>query len=312
MESRPRSRSGEADFWDFLPPVFVKELRQGLRANQFVWPFIAVQAAALTCVAFEFAARYLLSEHEIVVPVVATQSIFYSLFWIVFAIILPLTLFSALQPEVSRGRNIELLLLSNLSRWQIVLGKWFVGSTLSGLMLISIGPYWMVRYVIGNIEHVGLELAMVGGLIATNAVMNAVVIGASGFRNFVGRVFMIILGAVFSWLTFAATMGAFFAGRTPTATRIGWSIFVGIIGATLSVVLNLQLGRSRLRLFENPLDPPSTALIVVMILCAPVLIGITLAFTGGYGGWTMSLAWLAMALLVDPGPGKKQRKWAHA
>ena len=45
-----------ADFWDFLSPIFVKELRQGLRANQFVWPFIVVQIAALICISIEYAA----------------------------------------------------------------------------------------------------------------------------------------------------------------------------------------------------------------------------------------------------------------
>lgn len=38
-------------------PVFVTELRQGLRANQFVWPFVVIQGTAITCIGFEFANR---------------------------------------------------------------------------------------------------------------------------------------------------------------------------------------------------------------------------------------------------------------
>ena len=63
MGNGPKNGSDEADFWDFLPPIFVKELRQGLRAHQFVWPFIVVQIAALICISFEYGVRHVFEEH---------------------------------------------------------------------------------------------------------------------------------------------------------------------------------------------------------------------------------------------------------
>lgn len=306
-----------ADFQDFFPPIFVKELRQGLRANQFVWPFIVVQIAAILCIAVEYTTRHVLEGTGLIFSPEISQVMFYFLLWIIFALVLPLTLFGALQPELRGGRNVELLLMSNLSRWQIVLGKWFVGSVLSGLMLVSLIPYWLVRYLIGSVGNVGVEVAQIFGIIIANATMNSIVIGASGFQNYVGRVFMIIVSAICCYLTaMGGVIGIIgmsgFSGATPSSWMVVLAFFASLISMALIVVLNLQMGRAKLRLFENPLDPPSTALIVVLIICTPIMVGITAGITKGKGGWVMVLVLLVLGLLIDPGPGKKNRKWAQA
>lgn len=313
MAGRREKNMKAADFWDFFSPVFVKELRQGLRANQFVWPFIVVQIAAIACIVIEYTDRHVLNGTGFVFA--DPEILFHALLWTVFGGVLPLTLFSALRPELAGGRNVELLLMSNLSRWQIVLGKWFVGSVLSGLMLVSLLPYWLVRYLIGNVGNVGIELAVIFGVLVTNATMNAIVIGASGFRNYVGRVCMILLSALCGWLTVlggVAGMLRFLTGRTPGAFDIIFGVFGCLAVMALIVVLNLQMGRAKLRLFENPLDPPSTALIIVLIICTPIMVAITAGVTIGKGGWVMVLILLALGLFIDPGPGKKNRKWAQA
>lgn len=314
MVRRSEKTGNAADFRDIFSPIFVKELRQGLRANQFVWPFIVVQIAALLCITIEYTSLHVLEGNGIVFSAQMSQVIFYFLLWVVFALVLPLTLFGALQPELAGGRNVELLLMSNLSRWQIVLGKWFVGSVLSGLMLISLIPYWLVRYMIGSVGNVSVEAIQIVGVLATNATMNAIVIGASGFRNYVGRVFMILLSGICSYLTFlGGVMGIVgFGGGTPSTGTIILSSCAGLVAMALIVVLNLQMGRAKLRLFENPLDPPSTALIVVLIICTPIMVGITAGVTRGKGGWIMVLILLVLGLLIDPGPGRKNRKWAQA
>ena len=228
--------------------------------------------------------------------------------------ILPLTLFGALQPELSGGRNIELLLMSNLTRWQIVLGKWFVGSVLSFLMLVSLIPYWLVRYLIGSVGDVGFEVLQIVGILTGNATMNAIVIGASGFRNYVGRLFMIFLSAQCGYLTGLASMIGMARYIGSSMTVMNWiiSILSGALATALIVALNLQMARAKLRLFENPLDPPSTALIVVLIICTPIMAGITSAMTGGWGGWVMILLLFILVIMIDPGPGRKNRKWAQA
>ncbi|MEM9437678.1 MAG: hypothetical protein AAGA15_11610, partial [Pseudomonadota bacterium] len=58
-----------------------------------------------------------------------------------------------------------------------------------------------------------------------------------------------------------------FGGGTPSTGTFVLAFFASLLTMGLIVVLNLQMGRAKLRLFENPLDPPSTALIVVLIIC---------------------------------------------
>lgn len=300
---RDRRKSG-----DLFPPIFVKELRQGLRANQFVWPFILVQIAAIACVAVEFFASVVSGSGG----GSGDGYLFYGFLGIVFWGVLPLTLFGALQPELSAGRNVELLLMSNLTRWEIVLGKWSVGSVLSMLMLISLLPYAMFRYMIGYISDFTQESLWLGGIIAGNAVVNAIVIGASGFRNYVGRAAMIVLSVGCGVGSCAAVV----VGPSSGSVSFIWYFISGIVIATLLIALNLQLGRAKLRLFENPLDPPSSALIIILILCAPIIIVIArvaITMTGlDIGGIAMSIVLLVLTLLIDPGPGKKNRKWAQA
>ena len=178
-------------FPDRLSPVFVKELRQGLRAQQFVWPFIAVQVFAIAAVGVEMGLVHLATAVGSTGISFFDGGFFFVIVGLVFSVLMPLTLFGALQPEVSDGRNIELLLLSNLTRWQIVLGKLIVGSALSALMMVSLLPYMLMRYFIGDVELVQNAVS-VARLMMLNALMNAIVIGASGVRNYVGRVFLIL------------------------------------------------------------------------------------------------------------------------
>jgi len=54
MESSLNRETSElAEFSDRFSPVFVKELRQGLRANYFVMPFIGAQVLAIIAVILE-------------------------------------------------------------------------------------------------------------------------------------------------------------------------------------------------------------------------------------------------------------------
>ena len=294
------------DFQDFLSPVFVKELRQGLRADRFVWPFIVVQVVALTCISLEYAVRHVIDGNSMGSGAISPV-LFYPLLWLTFALVLPLTLFGSLQTELSPGRNIELLTLSTLSRWQIVIGKWLVGTALSLLMLTSLVPYWLIRYLLGGIGSLATEGLIISAIICSNAAMNAVVIGASGFRNYVGRVFLILLLSLFSYLTILAVVagsgGDWTSGRF-TAPSMLWTITVTVLGCLLVIVLNLQLGRAKLKLFENPLDPPGSASILVLIVCSPIMVGIVAGISDGRASWIMALILLVFALTIDRGPGK--------
>jgi len=163
-----------ADFPERLDPMTVKELRQGLRARKFVIPFICVHIAMLLACAYE----YILMSEELNAAMsgVTTSSgsgpfgissdnwSEYGLwFWIVayvmLLVVMPATRFFDIQQEYD-GRNAELLLLSGLSRWRIVRGKWIMCVALSMLIFISIIPYLLLRYFISG-RKAALLLSMV-------------------------------------------------------------------------------------------------------------------------------------------------------
>jgi len=292
-------------FPDWFSPVFVKELRQGLRANSFVLPFIGAQILAILAVLLEMVLGYFGSRAGMSGGIMTSGGFFFPFLFLVFSLAMPLTLFGALQPEISSGRNVELLLMSNLSRWQIVRGKFLVGCVLSGLMMISLLPYLLIRYFVGEIE-LTTSMGNVAALMWGNALMNAIVIGSSGIRNYVGRVFMILLITI-SYSIVSSVMGIAITSGGGTM-----ALMMSMVGSSLLyIVLGLQLGRARLRVFENPLDPPSIALVIALIILSPIILGITmglfLAAGGTWGrvaGGLVVVGLLTLSLLLDREPGK--------
>ncbi|MEM7386278.1 MAG: hypothetical protein AAF514_15150, partial [Verrucomicrobiota bacterium] len=116
------------DFPEFLDPMTIKELRQGLRARLFVVPFVAVHLVVLVALIFE----YLIATESVRTGTAVTSFddfVQYGLFWTVVGLVLlvvtPLGGIASVRQELD-GRNQELLLLTRLTRWKLVLGKWMV------------------------------------------------------------------------------------------------------------------------------------------------------------------------------------------
>jgi len=297
------SGSETADFPDRLSPVFVRDLRQGLRAHYFVWVFILLQLLFLISTLVELALIQVIGESA---QGDLLSGMFQTVLVTTFCAILPLTMFGALQSELGQGRNIELLLTSSLTRWQLVRGKLFVACSLSGLLLGSLLPYFLIRYFLGSLELTHAFL-LVGAVVLFNATANAIVIGASGYANYVGRfavIFYFLMFLVISLTVSSASM-AFSATRglgIPEALSIaGTYLCVGL----LFIALGLQLGRARVRLFENPIDPPSSAAVFVFVFATPFLVGIA-ADTGGVIATSIVLPLMILLVVkIDLGANKK-------
>lgn len=275
-----------SEFPDGLNPIFVRDLRQGLRDSFLVWAFILLQSLALVMAMAEWAIVELFGGR-------GGGSIFANAFPIVtalvFSLFLPFSLFNTLQPELGRGRNAELLLTSRLTRWQVVRGKLLVATTLSSLLLISLFPYFLIRYFLGGVEPIEL-FAVMGGLLIANTVMNAIVIGASAFGTHLVRFALIFLLMSFHSMTAAAySMRSGLMGLRGTSFSL--DILVGqSLVAGLFVVLSLQLGRAKLQPVAHGIPP--TALVLLFLFLTPVAHGIIVAT----GGSTFAILFLCLAL----------------
>ncbi|MAS93641.1 MAG: hypothetical protein CMO55_10660 [Verrucomicrobiales bacterium] len=293
-----------SEFPDRLSPVLVRDLRQGLKASYFVWVFIIVQSLALLAVLGEWAVFQILGELGNL-PVFSGG--FIALLGIVFVLILPLSLFGSLQSELGVGRNIDLLLTTRLSRWQIVRSKLAVATSLSALILISILPYQLIRYFMGTVEPVQTFLAM-GWLLLTNAAMNAIVIGASGFSNYVGRAAVILFLGIQLMITTSVGLAAMSmrASLGGSSSMPILSLAASILATLLYATLGLQLGRSRIKPYELFFEAPATVLVLAFSFCVPIVSGFASALGGFIGSVAALSVLLVLALLIDRTPKRKK------
>lgn len=303
-----------ADFSERIHPMTVKELRQGLRARKFVVPFISIHIVMVAACALEYFIVTDMASGSSTFAGADDNLIRYGLiYWCVayfmMLFVIPATRFFDLQQEFS-GRNAELLLLSGLSRWQIVRGKWVFSVALSVLVFVSILPYLFLRYFFGGFELV--EHLLIGGaLLLNNAVFCAMVIGASAYRNYLGRV-SLILAALF---VLGSTMIPVTIFAVVTIERPGfWGgfasllLFINLITAGgFFTILGLQLARVKLRTFEDPYDPAPGSQVVILYLFAPLLIGIPGIFLPMVGSILAALFFTWIAINIDPPPKKGKR-----
>ncbi|MFN0129802.1 MAG: hypothetical protein ACKV19_24315 [Verrucomicrobiales bacterium] len=164
-----------ADFGDWLSPMVVKELRQGLKTRAFVSALIILHGVLTLLLLFA------ISEGNLVG--------FTKMFWwicgglLIFA--LPLSGFNALVGEV-KGRTFDLLSLTRLGPLGIVAGKWLALIAQSGLIAISILPYVVLSYFGGGVDLPG-EVTLLLFLWLFSAVVSAFAIMVSAMPSVIVR-----------------------------------------------------------------------------------------------------------------------------
>jgi len=154
----------EIDFPTWLPAMLVKELRQGLRTKGFVVAFVGFQALMALLMMGAVGSAGATSP----VTRATTQSMIDGFFWTLLTVqlvfVTPSRALGSLQPEIE-SRSLDLLLLTRLSAWRIVFGKWASLVAQSLLLLVAMLPYGIVRYFAGAADLVsdaGVCLALLG------------------------------------------------------------------------------------------------------------------------------------------------------
>lgn len=167
-----------SDFPTWLPPMLVKELRQGLRTRGFVGAFVVFQLLmALMMIGTVSSAA---SGNAVARAAMASTitGFFWALLGVQLLIVTPARALGSLQTEAD-SRTLDLLLLTRLSAWRIVFGKWASLLAQAILLLVAMLPYGIVRYFGGSVDLVkdaGICAALLGGC----AVVTAAGLWASG------------------------------------------------------------------------------------------------------------------------------------
>ncbi len=168
-----------ADFPDRLSPMLVKELRQGLRTRAFIAVFLTLQIllgiillAAGATANTDDAGGFI-------------SNIIFTFFSIAVLIIQPMRGISALSSEI-KGNTVDMMVLTRLSAWRIVTGKWSAIVSQSALILVTIIPYLILRYFFGGMNLLG-EIVLLSLIFITSATLTAVTVGLSASSSAILR-----------------------------------------------------------------------------------------------------------------------------
>lgn len=172
------------DFPDRLSPMLVKELRQGMRTKAFVGLFLTLQI--ILCVIL-LSAGAAASSDEAGEKISST---IFTMFSIAVLIIQPMRGITALSSEV-KGNTIDMMVLTRLSAWRIVTGKWASIVSQSALLLVTIIPYLILRYFFGGMNLIG-EIVLLAVLFLSSAALTAVAVGLSASSSVILRTLLLL------------------------------------------------------------------------------------------------------------------------
>jgi ABC-type transport system involved in multi-copper enzyme maturation permease subunit len=183
----------QIDFPTWLPAMFVKELRQGLRTRGFVVAFVAFQILMALLMMGAVVGNDAMTPGARAGTAAAVNGFFWTLLTVQLLFVTPARALGSLQTEIE-VRSLDLLLLTRLSAWRIVFGKWASLVAQSVLLLVAMLPYGIVRYFAGSADLVS-DAGMCGGLLGVCAVLTAAGLWSSGMSKLVRVVAVIAIVA---------------------------------------------------------------------------------------------------------------------
>src|SRR6188474_3353491 len=130
------------DFADWLSPILVKELRQGLKSRAFVVTFIIVQVVMILLVGMQLLT---LAGGGGRGAMDAFDGFFWAFVWLPLLVMMPARGLTAVSEEV-KANTLDLVQLTRLSAFRIVFGKWVALVSQTFLLVAAILPYAVLRY----------------------------------------------------------------------------------------------------------------------------------------------------------------------
>ncbi|MCW1883311.1 hypothetical protein OKA04_01130 [Luteolibacter flavescens] len=238
----PPPVSGKLDeFSDKLSPMLVKELRQGLRAKTFVILFLALQGLLAVVMLAAVGAS---SDGDAGMSVSKVIFFFFSLAALVAQ---PLRGVGSLHNEI-KGNTIDLMVLTRLGSWRIVLGKWVAIVSQTALLLTAIIPYLILRYFFGRMDLFA-ELLLLALIFAGSAIFTAVTVGLSAIGSVLVRGLLPLAAAIYVG---AGIMGITFGNDLDDVIEIcslqrdgsGWGVLTFLLVGGYLGWMALALGAS--------------------------------------------------------------------
>jgi hypothetical protein len=278
-----------------LSPILVKELRQGIRSHLFTGSFLLVQGLLLI-----FGLSFLLSD-GLQKDATLGAALFWTMLVLPLVVLVPASASQAIGKEIT-DRTLELLLLTRLTSYRIVLGKWTSVLVQTTLVLVSALPYVILRYFIGGVD-VWFELRLLLLLLVASALLAGIAMGfwALNLNRWAKWAVVILV----LWTSPVLIFSVVSPGGLPIPTEIG---AVGWVYGSLVMLMMLESAAarigppaenhtSRVRLlalaglsasFLFAFEAGVVALIVAVVIVVPVVV------------WSLNQKTLPLARLYEP------------
>lgn len=229
------------EFSDRISPMLVKELRQGLRAKTFVIVFLALQGLLAVVLLAAIGASSSESTGQ------SVSSIIFFFFSLAVLIVQPLRGIGALHNEI-KGNTIDLMVLTRLGAWRIVLGKWVSIVSQSALLLTAIAPYLILRYFFGRM-NLFAELNLLLLIFLGSALFTAITVGISAVPSIIIRGLLPLTAAVVLLKLSGVFFSSFGTGQLIDFCSLqedgsGWGLLAGLVTAAYFGWSALALGAS--------------------------------------------------------------------
>ncbi|MFP6897889.1 MAG: ABC transporter permease subunit [Roseibacillus sp.] len=301
------------DLPERLGPMTVKELRQGLRRGMFIYPFIGIHLLAVVAMVAEFKMKEVEKFTDfagvlnllLFLPGDTFSGAFWAVTGAVCLFFMPLGGLALMGQELEEG-NHELLLMTPLSRWKVVRGKFIALWGLCLLTFSSLLPYMIVRYLIGGID-VWRNIAMALTVVLFSGMMAAGAIGASSFTGIAGRIGTLIL-FIGSMLASLATVCGFAGAVTDHAGIVFHLNALSV--AFCYIVFGLALARSRIRLVVHHYEVKPSWMIIGLLFFTPFVVLMATFMTFFHAGGVGLIGMGLVGWFADVSP--KAPKWVQA
>ena len=262
---------------DLLNPILVKETRQALKSRQFVVTFSVLLFAAF---AWTVIGSLSMMPHIYTSPSAPRMLVgYYIVLALPMLLVVPLAAYRSLEGEIDDG-TLELLSITTMLPWQIVLGKLASASLQMMLYFVALFPCVAYAYTLRGVD-LPTTLIIVGILIASGLILTVIALFFAPLsRSRTGRigtllsVMLILLTA--EWGIGAMVISMILYGNTLSTQ---WVTFI----AAAVVLIGLSLGHLLLTATAAQLTPESenrsTQIRVSLLILSAILAGLS-AYAG--------------------------------
>ncbi len=156
------------DFADWLSPILVKELRQGLKSRVFTGSFIVMQVVMIITMGLRLLDQ---SQSGTGGGSSGFDAFFWAMLWLPLLLLMPTRGLRALSDE-SRANTFDLVQLTRMTAFRIALGKWLALVAQTLLLVAALLPYAVLRYYFGGVDVMS-DLIVIAYMLMASMVLTA-------------------------------------------------------------------------------------------------------------------------------------------